>query len=156
MVDSLVVTMYMDDDTMQKYFTGGAVGIDNRGFLGGVVPFAPQSDGEVTALKKFARAHRSKSVKGTPRYLLTIKIPAESALEHILSKEIKIMDGRPEPTIGFALPVNTRNFPSMEAQFVEIDVPGGPDQLLKSGKDLLSASRYYADSSDEGWDDLSG
>ena len=137
MVDSLVVTMYMDDVTMQKYFTGGAVGIDNRGFLGGVVPFAPQSPGEAIALKKFARAHRAGYVNGPPKFLVTIRIPARFAVDHFVAQDIKVLADRPEATVGFTLTVNATNYPSMQAEVTHMDVAFAPDELLDAGLQLL-------------------
>ena len=133
----LAVTMYMDKATYEKYFTGAAWGIDNNDFDGYVVPFAPQSGGELVALKKFARAYSTWHVKGPPVYLLTIKIPANDAVQHFLAHDLKVLDNRPEATVGFTRTVNIHNYPTMKAEVIKIDVPGGPDRLLRSGYDLL-------------------
>ena len=82
---------------MHKFFGPGSVGIDNKSFQGKVVPFAPQSEGEKIALKKFARAHRAWYVWGPPAYLLTVKIPAKFALQHFLDQDIIVVEKRPEP-----------------------------------------------------------
>ena len=138
MSDVLAVTMYLDDVTVGKYFTGNSVGINNKDFVGGVTPFAPESPGEEIALKKFARAHRAKYVEGPPTYLLTIKIPANCAVQHFLRREIKVLDDRPEETVGFLKPVNLYNYPKMIAEVTKIDVEGAPEELLSAGYRLLS------------------
>ena len=133
----LAAAMYMDAATMNHYFTGGAAGIDIQGWPGNVVPFAPSSEGESIALKKFARAHRARYATGPPKLLMVIKIPARFAVEHLVAKEIKVLDDRPEETIGFARPVNSRNFPSMQVDLVRIDDPEVSAELLRSGLALL-------------------
>ena len=137
MSEFLAVTMYMDQATAEKYFTANSIGIDNEDFTGMVVPFAPQSPGEKIALKKFARAHKAQYVEGPPAYLLTIKIPANVAVQHFLDKEIKMMENRPEETVGFTMAVNKDNYPTMFPQVTNIDVPGAPDELLSAGYELL-------------------
>ena len=138
MSDYLVVTMYLDEATSIKYFSAGAAGIDNQDFVGRVVPFAPHSPGDQIALKKYARAHRAGYVEGPPARLLTLKIPARFAVHHFLAQDIKVMDNRPEETVGFARPVNATYYPSLQAEVTEIDVPGGPSDLLRAGYELLS------------------
>ena len=139
MSEFLAVSMYMDEASARKYFTGVALdGIDNKHFPGNVVPFAPQSPGEVIALKKYARAHRAQYVKGPPAYLLTIKIPANFAVQHFLDQDIKVMDNRPEETVGFAKSVNQRNYPTMIPEVTAMDVQGAPEELLRAGYELLS------------------
>ena len=138
MSEVLAVSMYMDEATAGKYFTANSVGIDNEAFTGMVVPFAPQSPGEEIALKKFARAHRAGYVEGPPAFLLTIKIPARFAVHHFLAQDIKVMDNRPEETVGFAKPVNQNNYPTMVLEVTAMDVPGQPEELLRAGYELLS------------------
>ena len=133
----LAAAMYMDAATMNHYFTGGAAGIDIQGWPGNVVPFAPSSEGESIALKKFARAHRARYATGPPRLLIVIKIPARFAVEHLVAHDIKVLEDRPEETIGFARPVNSRNFPSMQVDLVRIDDPEVSAELLRSGLALL-------------------
>ena len=93
--------------------------------------------GEFTALKKFARAHRAGRVKGPPTWLLTLRIPATYAVEHILKKDIKVMTDRPEKTVGFLKPVNAYNFPRMQPTLTHIDTVGVPESLLELGRKLL-------------------
>ena len=138
MSDYLAVSMYMDDATARKYFTANSVGIDNKGFLGEIVPFAFASPGEKIALKKFARAHRAQFVHGPPTILVTIKIPAKFAVQHFLAQEIKVLDDRPEETVGFLKAVNSYNYPTMMPQVTHIDVEGAPEALLTEGYSLLS------------------
>ena len=136
MSDYLVVSMYLDDDTAFKYFHKGANGINNKDFPENVVPFAPQSNNEQVALKKFARAHRAGHVTGTPKHLLTIRIPSNCAVGHFVDKTIKVLDHRPEDTIGFTKPVTATNYPSMQVIWTKIDA-GISDQLLQLGLQLL-------------------
>ena len=103
---------------------------DSKSFPGNVVPFAPHIPGEAIALKKFARAYRSKYVQGLPTYLLKIKIPANYAVQHFLDKDIKVMEDRSEETVAFAKPVNKENYPSMIVEVTKIDVQGGPKLLF--------------------------
>ena len=138
MSEFLSVSMYMDGATAAKYFTAKSAGIDNKGFTDMVVPFAPQSRGEKIALKKFARAHRANYISGPPVLLLTIKIPANAAVQHFLDRDLKVMDNRPEKTVGFTKAVNKDNYPTMLAEITEIDVPGAPEELLKAGYELLN------------------
>ena len=133
----LAVAMYMDEATIQHYFNGGTVGIDNQGWTGRVVPLAPSSAGEWIALKKFARAHRARYVTGPPKYLVSIRIPVRFAVEHFLAGDIKRLEDRPEETVGFTRPVNTTNYPSMKAEVTKIDTPDGPNDLLEAGYQLL-------------------
>ena len=133
----LAVSMYMDAETAAKYFTGNSVGIDNKDFIDKVVPFAPESEGERIALKKFARAHRAKYISGPPVLLMTIKIPANAAVQHFLDRDIKVMERRPEKTIGFTRAVNIYNYPSMLPEVTQFDVPGTPEELLRMGYELL-------------------
>ena len=137
MTDFLTVSMYMDEAIARKYFSGGAVGINNQDFSGHVVPFAPESQGDQIALKKFARAHKARYVTGPPVLLLTLMIPAKSALQHILDREIKVVENRPEETVGFARPVNAANYPSMMAEITQIHVQDDQDALLQAGYELL-------------------
>ena len=137
MSDVLAVTMYLDEATCGKYFSGGAVGINNKDFQGNVVPLTPQSEGEAVALKKFARAHRAGYVTGPPVYLLTIQIPVYDTVQHFLAHDLKVLDNRPEATVGFTRAVSIHNYPTMKAEVTKIDVPGGPDQLLSAGYELL-------------------
>ena len=137
MSDYLEVSMYLDKATAKKYFSGTVLGIDNQDFSGYVVPFAPKSPGETIALKKFARAYRARYVTGPPILLLRIKIPARFAVDHFVAQHIKVLDDRPEATVGFTLPVNASNFPSMRAEVTHFtDV--APEELLATGKQLLS------------------
>ena len=136
-MDDLVVSMFLSDATMNKYFTGNAIGINNEDFPGDAVPFAYQSDEEVIALKKFARAHKARRVEGPPTWLLTLRIPATYAVEHILKKEIKVVTDRPEKTVGFLKPVNAYNFPRMQPTLTHIDTVGVPESLLASGRKLF-------------------
>ena len=137
MTTFLAVSMYMDEETAAKYFTGNAVGINNKDFTDKVVPFAPKSKGEKIALKKFARAHRAEYISGPPVLLITIKIPADAAMQHFVDGDIKVMDRRPEKTIGFTKAVNIHNYPSMLAEVTQFDLPGTPEELLSSGYELL-------------------
>ena len=137
MSDYLEVSMYLDKATTEKYFIGNVLGIDNRDFTGYVVPFAPASEGDTIALKKYARAHRARYVTGPPILLVRIKIPARFAVDHFVAQHIKVLDDRPEATVGFTLPVNASNFPSMRAEVTHFtDV--APEELLATGKQLLS------------------
>ena len=138
MSDYLVVSMYLDEATFMKYESSGAAGIDNEEYVGRVVPFAPHSPGNQIALKKYARAHKGGYVEGPPARLMTLKIPAGFAVDHFLAQDIKVMDNRPEETVGFAKPVNLTSYPSMHVEVTEIDVPGGPSELLRVGLELLS------------------
>ena len=137
MSEFLTVCMYMDSASAASYFSGGVVGINNADFAG-VVPFAPTSEGEVIALKKYARAERANNVQGPPHLLLTIKIPACSALDHFVAREIRMVDGRPEETIGFARAVNVTNYPSMLPEVAEIEDPTVAEHLLLEGMGLLN------------------
>ena len=137
MTDYLTVSMYFDGVTASRYFSGASVGINNQDFSGHVVPFAPESQGDQIALKKFARAHKARFATGPPVLLLTIKIPAKFALQHILAREIKVMENRPEETVGFARPVNASNYPSMMAEVTQIHVQDEQDTLLQAGYELL-------------------
>ena len=142
-MNALRVYMYLDEGTVNRYVTvsSGAqpstrsIDIDNKHFAGYVVPFGLD---EENALKKYARAYNAWSVKGPPVLLVSITIPANFALQHFLDQEIKVMDYRPEATVGFTMPVNTTNYPSMKPQVTEIDVPGAPEELLRAGYELLS------------------
>ena len=138
MSEFLTVCMYMDSATAASYFSGGGVGINNADFTGSVVPFAPTSEGEVIALKKYARAHRANRVQGPPFLLLTIKIPACSALDHFVARDIRMVDGRPEETIGFTRAVSVTNYPSMLAEVAYIEDATVADNLLLEGRQLLN------------------
>ena len=119
--------------------------ICNTGFKGNVVPFAPSSEErqeiDEIALKKFTRAHKVRMVTGPPILLLTIKIPSDSLVDHILRKEIKVLDDRPEPTVGFTRPVNVTNFPTMEPEVTMIEDPWLGDELLSAGYMLMQWNR---------------
>ena len=141
MSDFLTVSMYMDKATAEKYFSSSGVGINNKHFSDSVVPFAPTSDREVIALKKYARAERRNNVQGPPHLLLTIKIPARPALDHIVAREIQVLDNRPEETIGFARAVNVTNYPSMLPEVAYINDPIVADNLLLEGRRLLNLDR---------------
>ena len=137
MPEFLEVSMYMDEANVEKHLTDiDFAGIDNTSFPGYVVPFAPSIPGEKIALKKFARAHKANKVK-KPTHLLKIKIPAKDAVQHFLDKDIKVMEDRPEKTVAFAKRVNMQNYPSMSVELIEMDVQGGPEDLLKAGLELL-------------------
>ena len=138
MSDFLEVAMYFDQATAAKYFNGASLGgIDNSHFDDSAVPFAPTSQGEQIALKKFARAYRAEHVMGPPVLLLNIKIPARFALEHFVAQEIKVVANRPEKTVGFMLPVNASNYPHMSVEVTIFDVEGVPEELLKAGLQLF-------------------
>ena len=128
----------MDRATAEIWFSGSGVGINNEDFNGSVVPFAPTSEGEVIALKKYARAHWARRVHGPPHLLLSIRIPARSALYHILAREIQVLNNRPAETIGFARAVNVTNYPSMLPEVAEINDPTVADHLLLEGMRLLN------------------
>ena len=137
MSDHLKLSMYMDQDTAARYFTVVSCGIDNNSFEGYFVPFALHSDGEKIALKKFARDHTARHVVGPPRYLLTITIPAHHAVQYFLDRSIKVLENRQEATVAFTKPINLYNYPAMIMGFVRFDEP---ENLLKSGNELLNAS----------------
>ena len=149
MSEFLAVSMYMDQVTTQKYFTGRAVygsgdrrtwfwpSIDNELSTGMVVPFASQSFGENTALKIFARAQKAGYVEGRSTCLLTIKIPANRAVQHFLDKDIIIMENMSEETVGFMKAVNQFNYPTMSQQVIKFDVPAEREGLLRAGYELL-------------------
>ena len=137
MSEDLTACMFMDEATATKYFSrDGFGGINHADFAHSVVPFAPTSDGEEIALKKYARHQRYTRVP--PFLLLTIKIPARFALDHILRGEIKFPENRPEATIGFARAVNVRNYPSMLAEVQYINDPDVGEALLLEGLQLLN------------------
>ena len=139
MSEGLVVSMYLDEATARVLLPGTSVGINNNAFKGNVVPFAPHSDGEWIALKKFARAHRAGYVRGTPDYLLNITIPDIFALQHFLDQDIKVVEGRPEKTIGFTRIVNENYYPSMKVMVTTIDVSEADKlKMLNAGYGLLN------------------
>ena len=138
MSDNLVVSMYFDKATANKYFNRNCVGILNDDFAEYVVPFVCQSEGEQSALRKYARAHRAaKGGLGPPYILLTVKIAAKYALDHFLKQEIKVMDHLGGETVGFTMPVNITNYPHMQPVITKFDDPDVPDNLLRSGYELL-------------------
>ena len=139
--------MYIDAQSLIAYQTNVAPwlntdwhnsGLDNRLFQDNVVPFAVDSPGQTIALKKYARAHFAGHVDGPPVCLLTIEIPAQEALYHIVNGDIKIMlaKERPEDTVGFTKPVSSVNFPSMSSHLYEIDQQKG-ESILTSGLELF-------------------
>ena len=136
MSEFLTVCMYMDRATAGRYFSGGGFGINNALFEDSVVPFAPTSEGEVIALKKYTRHQRHN--RAPPYLLLTIKIPAPSALEHILAGDIQVLDNRPDKTIGFARVVNLDNYPSMQPEVAYFEDPIMANNLLLEGRQLLN------------------
>ena len=145
MPEFLTVSMYMDNDTVGKCFNGNSavdennfLGINNEDFKGNVVPFAPQSEGDEIALKKFARAHRAEYVQGPPAILLTIKIPANTAVQHFLARDIQSLDDRPELTVGFMKSVNKDNYPDMKLEVKKIDAEGESEELLSAGLALFA------------------
>ena len=93
-VTNLRFAMYLDEQLYQRY----SLNADqwHKDFQDDVIPFALASDGERIALRKFARAYRSK--RGTaseyPRWLLQGSIPASSALGHIIQDEVEVMHHR--------------------------------------------------------------
>ena len=137
--DFLTAAMFLDDSTISSYLTHPSEGINNRGWPGNVVPFAPGSEDEWIALKKFARAHVVGHVTGPPKLLMIIRIPARYAVDHLVARQIQVLDNRPEETIGFAMPVNKDSFPSMHVELVKIEDPVVSSQLLQTGLGLLSS-----------------
>ena len=135
-MENLVLSMYLDERTANSIQDGC---IDNEKFKGNVAPFTYHSEGETKALKKFARAHRANFVKGPPVTLIMISIPAKAAIKHIHDGDLKMMDDRPDRTVGFAKPVNQQNFPTMKVELTTMDVPGLPEELLNSGYELLNS-----------------
>ena len=140
MPEFLTVSMYMDNDTVGKCFNGNSavdennfLGIKIEDFKGRGVPFAPQSEGDEIALKKFARAHRAEYVQGPPAILLTIKIPANTAVQHFLARDIQSLDDRPELTVLFMKSVNKDNYPDMKLEVKKIDAEGESEELLSAG-----------------------
>ena len=138
--DGLKVAMYLDAESPWRFFSATGTGIAFKAFKGNVVPFAPRSEGEVIALMKYTRAHKTNQVRGPPKYLVSIKIPWSEAWQHMLAQEIKIVEGRPEATIGFTKDVNTINYPTLRGQVVELDEVGLPEQLLRAGYDHMGWS----------------
>ena len=146
---SLDAYMYVDAQSLEAYKTGVATwlntewhnnGIDNKLFSEKLVPFAMDSPGQRVALKKYARAHRARSVQGPPVCLLHVSLPASAALGHILCGDIKIMaSGRPEETVGFAKPVDQINFPQLVGDYIPLNPAEGMG-LLTAGLELLSTN----------------
>ena len=136
MPEFLTACMFMDRATADSYFQADVLGINNLDFSGSVVPFAPTSDREVIALKKYVRAF-SRNLR-PPYLLLTIKIPWGSALDHMFARDIQVLDRRPEKTIGFALAVNVSNYPSMRPEVQKIEDPIMAENLLLEGRQLLN------------------
>ena len=136
--DFLTAAMYLDDATIRRYLTRPSEGINNRGWSGNVVPFAPGSEDEWIALKKFARAHEAGHVTGPPKLLMIVRIPARFAVQHFVARDIQVLNNRPEATIGFAKPVNKESFPSMHVELAVIEDEVVSSRLLTSGLQLLS------------------
>ena len=145
---SLKAAMYIDEQSLVAYQTNRAAwlktnwhnsGLDNQLFEKNIVPFALDSPGQEIALKKYARAYFAGNAEGPPVRLLTIEIPAEEALYHIVHGDIKIMlesqKERPEDTVGFTKPVTSDNFPFMSSYLYLID--------QQQGENLLNACREF-------------
>ena len=134
----LTAAMYFDNATALRYFSSEAEGIDNNGWSGNVVPFAPSSEEQWIALKKFARAYQAGYIDGPPKLLMIVRIPARFAVEHFVARDIQVLNNRPEATIGFAKPVNKDSFPSMHVELAVIEDEVVSSRLLTSGLQLLS------------------
>ena len=134
--------MYLSQEAKGKFFSGDpdTIEMNSTQFSDVVVPFAYQSNENYIALKKYARAYgKEGGPVGPPAFLLTLKIPANYALQHFMQGDIEVMN-RPEETVGFHKVVNRRNFPNMQVQLSDIS---GEESavLLQKGIRMLRKRR---------------
>ena len=145
--------MYMNEETRDKYFIEVREGewvhstqvMSPKDFRGDIAPFGyayPWSDKELSgdqiALIKYCRAHKKEELQGNPAFKVSVEMPWDCAGPHFLDRSLKVVEGRPHPTVGFCKPLTKTNYPNYH--MVGVIIPEDERKsVLAQGYSLLES-----------------